>query len=261
MRPLFRWTVGPCIQQGFDILTESVKKTTQVLGDSFDYMICYNGIKDVSILEQVVLGTSVRLYEQTWDHVPIDESMRYVNSETGTEFNHDGNIVGGSFWKVVPPRMRMETHEIVMDNDMILLDYLPQIKDFLNSNKVLILEEPIRFYGRFSRIIPNNDCLNSGLMGYPPGYDFGESIKQVWEENWKHTNLTQADEQGLLMATLSKEPNIRIKKTDIVEFLARDFMQSVTGLEKGLHFVQSNKLPNHRAWVQYNKLKASFGNS
>ena len=32
MKPLFRWTVGSCLQQGLDILAESINKTTQVLG-------------------------------------------------------------------------------------------------------------------------------------------------------------------------------------------------------------------------------------
>lgn len=253
MKPLFRYTVGPSIPQGLEVLQESVVKLLEVFKDTFDYLICYNGFKDISFLEAIVQGTPVRLYEQNWENCPIVEEMSFVNSNG--RFDWNGNQVKGSFWKVVPPRMRMDSHEIIMDNDMVLLDFFPQIKEFLSSDKVMILEEPIRFYGRYDKLFPENTSLNSGLMGLPPDYDFGGAIKKTWESNGSLTGLTQADEQGLLMATLNQEPNIRISKNDVVEILARDFTKSVTGLERGIHFVQSNKIQNHRAFIQYKKLR------
>ena len=46
-KPLFRFTVGPCIPQGLEVLKESVKKTTATLGiDAFDWMICHNGLSE-----------------------------------------------------------------------------------------------------------------------------------------------------------------------------------------------------------------------
>ena len=64
-------------------------------------------------------------------------------------------------------------------------------------------------------------------------------------------NLTQADEQGLLTYTLSKLPNIRITQEQMVEVLHRDFQTKLTGKEYGIHFTQSNKLPNHTSWLKY----------
>jgi len=256
MKPLFRWTVGPCIQQGLDILAESVKKTTKTIGlDRFDWMICHNGLKEsaLSFLQNIVANTPIRLYEQKWIDVPIDEEMRYVQNEDGT-FNWNGNVCGGSFWKVVPPRMRMEAHEIVMDNDVILLNPIEEIEQFLKLDKVLVLHEPIRFYGRYDYLFPtDHNCLNSGLMGFPPHYDFGADIKKNWEETGKLKKLSQADEQGLLMYTLNQKDHIGIGKHRVVEVLARDYTSSITGNEGGIHFTQSNKIPN-RSWVQYNKL-------
>jgi hypothetical protein len=154
----------------------------------------------------------------------------------------------------------METHEIVMDNDVVLLKLLPQIDEFLaNKDKALILEEPIRFYGRYDNLFPlspQGPFLNSGLMGFPPGYDFGAEIRKNWMANGSYMNLSQADEQGLLVYTLNQIPSIRIDKTQIIELLARDYSYKVTGREYGIHFTQSNKIPHHRSWLNYMEMLA-----
>lgn len=67
-------------------------------------------------------------------------------------------------------------------------------------------------------------------------------------------NLTQADEQGLLMFTLDQQPNIRIKKEQMVEVLNRDFKAIITGHEEGIHFTQANRIPNHFAWKMYQEV-------
>jgi hypothetical protein len=150
----------------------------------------------------------------------------------------------------------METHEIIMDNDIVILKKIPQIEEFLNSDKVLILEEPIKFYGRFTDQFPSEaPFLNSGFMGLPPGYDFGGEIRKTWEKYGKLGTISQADEQGLLMLTLNQNPSIRIKPTDIIEILSRDFGTKITGQESAIHFTQGNRVLKHRAWIEYNDLK------
>lgn len=257
-KPLFRWTVGSCVVQGLDILAESVKKTTRTLGvDKFDWMICYNALSEdnLAFLKGAIQGLPVTLFEQNWDHCPVpDERQSPVRADGTIEWN--GSRCGGTMWKVCPARMRMDAHEIVMDNDIVILKKFPQIDEFLAcSKKSLILEEPIRFYGRYDRIFgPGGPFLNSGLMGFPPNYDFGAEIKRVWEENGRHTRLTQADEQGLLTYTLGRLPSFRIKPSQMLEVLARDFKNRVTGEEEGIHFTQANRIPSHRAWTEYKKL-------
>lgn len=158
-------------------------------------------------------------------------------------------------WKVCPPRLRMETHEIVMDNDIVLLKKFPQITEWLAQNKkALILEEPIRFYGRYDKLFKGEPYLNSGFMGFPPGYDFGSAIYENWDKNGRFMNLSQADEQGLLVYTLSQQPSIRVSKEQMVEILGKDYNTRVSGQEYGVHFTQANRMPNHYAWVKYKEM-------
>lgn len=258
VKPLFRWTVGSCIQQGLDILVESIARTIPALGrENFDWMICYNGLDETALdfIRRHTEDFSIALYEQQWYDCPVDDEMQSPKRDDGT-YEWNGNHCGGTLWKVCPARMRMESHEIVMDNDVIILKKFPEIDQFLNDDRVLILEEPIRFYGRYDELLgAGGPYLNSGLMGFPPGYDFGGEIRKVWEENGGYVKLSQADEQGLLMYTLSRQRSYRIKTSQMKEVLARDFRARLDGSEEGIHFTQSNKIMLHRAWRQYNVMK------
>lgn len=260
-KPLFRFTVGSCLQQGLDILAESIRKTTETLGiHNFDWVVCYNALnrENLDFIKKAIGDRPVQLFAQNWVDCPIDDACRSPRRPDGS-YEYNGNRCGGTMWKTCPARMRMEAHEIVMDNDIILLQKFPQIDEFLSSKgKTLILEEPIRFYGRYNHLFPNDGpFLNSGFMGFPPDYDFGGKVRKNWIENGSYSNITQADEQGLLVYTLSREPNIRIRADQMTEILAHDFKAKVTGKEDGLHFTQSNRIPSHKAWQQYQKLKSS----
>lgn len=258
-KPLWRWTVGNCLQQGLDILAESINRTTRALGvDNWDWVICYNGLnkEDLAFLQKAIGNRPVKLIPQTWDTCPVNDNMQSPRRTDGS-FEWNGNRCGGTMWKVCPPRMRMESHEVVIDNDIVLLKKFYQFEEFLASDKALLLEEPIRFYGRYDFLFKNDDVfLNSGLMGFPPGYDYGTEILKTWENHGRYTNLSQADEQGLLTYTLSQIPNIRIKKEQMVEVLNRDFSIKLTGKEEGIHFTQANRIPNHYSWQKYQEIVA-----
>lgn len=261
-KPLFRWTIGTCLPQGLEILGESIRVTTNTLGvDNFDWVVSHNslGQPELDTIKGHIGSLPIRLFAQTWEqHIPIPDSPQSPRRADGT-YEWNGNNCGGTLWKVCPPRMRMDSHEIVMDNDIVLLKKFPQIDHFLKmKNMALILEEPIRFYGRYDSLFPaNQPFLNSGFMGFPPGYDFGAEIYRVWEENGKFTGLSQADEQGLLTHTLSRIPSVRVKKEQMKELLARDFRQSITGDEEGLHFTQANRIGSHLWWNKYKERKSN----
>lgn len=260
-KPLFRWTVGCCLRQGLDILAESVHRTTKALGlEKWDWAICYNGLnrEELQYLQKMVEGKPIQLMAQTWATCPIDDNCQTPRIRKDGTFEHNGERCGGTLWKVCPARVRMETHEIVMDNDVVLLQKFPQIDEWLSRNDhVLILEEPIRFYGRYDCLFPpDQPCLNSGLMGFPPGYDFGTAIHAEWARYGRYMNLSQADEQGLLTHTLNQMPSVRIKKEQMIEILNRDFNARVTGREEGIHFTQANRIDNHRAWQHYKEVMA-----
>lgn len=256
MKPLFRWTVGPCLQQGLDILEESIKRTTEVLGiDNFDWAICYNGLTgdQIEFLKKAKGSRPIYMLAQDWSSCPVPDNVQTPRRKDGS-FEMNGNRCGGTMWKVCPARLRMESHEIVMDNDIILRKKFPQIDDFLSSGSMtLMLEEPVRFYGRYDCLFPTNQPnLNSGLMGFPPKYDYGKAILKVWKEHGEYTQLSQADEQGLLTYTLSQMQGFRIQPSQMKEILHREFNSKIiTGEEEGIHFTQANRGVNHRAWKFY----------
>lgn len=257
-KPLFRWTVGNCLPQGLEILVESIYRTTEAFGvNSWDWAVFYNGLNgdEVGYLQEKIGELPVKLVSQNWATCPVRDNCQTPRRNNGT-FEYDGKNCGGTMWKVCPARVRMETHEIVADNDVIILKKFDQIEEWLNqTEKSLILEEPIRFYGRYDKLFPYNPpFFNSGFMGMPPGFDFAKEIKKTWTEHGSLQNLSQADEQGLLTYTLNKLPSIRIKSTQMIEFLHRDFANQVTGEEEGCHFTQANRMPNHPKWIQYQKI-------
>lgn len=254
-KPLWRWTCGDCLQQGLDILAESIKRTTSCLGiDNWDWAICYNGLnrESLSFIEKAIGNRPIQLIAQNWVMCPINDNCQTPRRKDGS-FEWNGNKCGGTMWKVCPARLRMESHEIVVDNDIVVLKKFPQIDAFLAANdKALVLEEPIRFYGRYDCLFPAQaECLNSGLMGFPPKYDFGARIQENWIKYGQYNNLSQADEQGLLTFTLNQIPNIRIKKDQVIEVLNREYQVKLTGDEMAIHFTQANRMPNHYQWHKY----------
>ena len=154
-KPLFRWTVGNVLPQGLEILSESINRTTQTLGlDSWDWAICYNGLtkEDVDHLSEVIDGRPIRLIAQNWATCPVNDNCQSPRRKDGS-YEYDGKRCDGTMWKVCPARMRMDSHEIIMDNDIVLLKKFPQIDEWLSqSSKTLILEEPIRFYGKYDSL-------------------------------------------------------------------------------------------------------------
>ena len=257
-KPLFRWTCGNCLQQGLEILAESIDRTTRALGiDNWDWVICHNGLnrEEVQFLNKAIDGRPIQLLSQNWSTCPVDDNCQSPRRSDGS-FEFNGTRCGGTMWKVCPARMRMETHEVVMDNDIVILKKFPQIDEWLKTTgKSLILEEPIRFYGRYDCLFGGESTfLNSGFMGFPPDYDYGAEIYNTWMQYGKYMNISQADEQGLLMYTLNKLPNIRIKKEQMIEVLHREFKTQITPHAEAYHFTQANRMPNHHAWGKYKEI-------
>jgi hypothetical protein len=256
-KPLFRWTVGSCLPQGLAILAESINRTTRALGiDNWDWAVCHNGLNrdDLEFLTKAIGDRPIQLIAQNWATCPVPDNCQTPRRRDGS-FEWNGNRCGGTLWKVCPARMRMESHEIVMDNDVVMLQAFPQIQRFLQEDKALVLEEPIRFYGRYDCLFGSDPpYLNSGFLGFPPGYDYGSKLFETWVKHGRYENISQSDEQGLLTYTLSQHPNIRIGSDQMVEVLHRDFKTQLTGREQAIHFTQSNRIPNHHQWAKYQEI-------
>jgi len=72
-KPLFRWTCGSCLQQGLDILAESINRTTKSLGiHNFDWVICYNNLyrDDLAFLQKAIGDKPIQLISSKLVHLP-----------------------------------------------------------------------------------------------------------------------------------------------------------------------------------------------
>ena len=251
--PLFRWTVGNVSDAGLDVLEESVRMAKENLAQyGFDWVICHNSLPDEKLARLKQLNTN--LFQQSWNRLPINQ----VESE---ELNQR---VINAIWKVCPARLRPQSHEIIVDNDLVLRRPFPQLDIFLNSNSLLLLQDPLRFYGTYDGAVSSELQLNSGLIGLPPGYDFGGAIRNEWDHCGQLGVWNLEDEQGLLAATLSKSrlPKVWVPKDVVVELHPNGIWHSwddafknlhyeFTGKEAGLHFVEINRKPNHLPWQEY----------
>lgn len=253
-KPIFRWTVGKPNKNGVDILKISIKSFYKIYGDTFDYFVCYNNLELNQLYEISKLTDkfNIKLFEQTWNLNPLP-----VKPEV---YNGICNKPNGSLWKICPPRIDINTHEIIMDNDVIITKRLKKIDDFLLSNQILILEDLIEYYGIYKTHFNQKQYFNSGLMGLPPNYDFGKNILETYQKHKKPNSFQNGDEQGLLMLTLLSEPNIIINTKEIVElhsFKCLSCQENKTyqfgSGEFGLHFVEANRILKHLHWNKFKR--------
>lgn len=230
MKPLARWTIGNVSDIGFEILSYSVKYFRKLYPE-FDCIICYNEITEekISIL--------VDKFLQTHDccKIPIKP---YSNA-----------------WKLFPPRLRINSHELFIDNDLIIHKKIPQIDEFISGNRHLCYgcHDLTRAfpYGRFSNFFSKNKknfILNSGLFGLPPKYDFeSEIIKNLNEI--KISNWENFDEQGLVAKCLLDKNPIIILDSQI----SNCWLDYKFG-ECGCHFCGHNH-KNLSSWSKYKRQK------
>lgn len=229
VRPLCRWTVGPTHSRGLDILRQSVKNF-RMLYPEFDLKICYNQI------DKIDMDMDIELYHQSG--IELDISPIY------------GDAWNGPCWKLYPPRMRIESHELVIDNDLVIYKRIPEIDLFLQSNnRALILEARYRNYGQFGHLVGDLK-LNSGLYGMPPYYDLEHQIQQMDIDKW----AIRGDDQGLLAANLQNVDPIIITTQRIMPLDDKhDLLISGIG---GAHFIHANTAIKHKAWELYENYRS-----
>jgi hypothetical protein len=157
----------------------------------------------------------------------------------------------GVAWKLYPPRLRPNAHEIFIDNDLII-DKLPvEIEIFLQSNNYFIYTEGLHVNtkGRFNW--PIGKTFNSGLFGIPPNFDFKEQIENKLKDQLGWTDYF--DEQGLVGEILLNQNNVLNIDLKTIGIFEEAPVQ--IGLH-GYHFVKANSGTN-TAWNHYTRKKKS----
>lgn len=222
MKPTVRWTIGPVNHHGFDSLELSIRNWKRIYKDEFNMVICHNGLNN-SQFERVS-----RLNVEMIDQNKFKNSLPYLPK--------------GPTWKLYPQRLNIKSHEIVIDNDLILFKRSPTIDKFLESDDLFICTSAYRrFYGQYRNIVPENMVINSGLFGMPPNYDLQNKIKEFIvkfpSEGW----VDHCDDEGVLAYLMSNCNFMHIPMHEIaVCNPSVDFAPYRIG-NSGVHFVGLNQ--------------------
>lgn len=222
MKPLIRWTIGRVHQYGHKSLDLSIKLINKLYGDAFDYFVCYNSIqrRELKYLEKY----NVSFIEQDPASLSCTPS--------------------GVAWKLYPPRLRMESHELFIDNDLVLFKKLDKINQFLLSNSVIYTEGLFGLYGNYKPHVSLRKFLNSGIIGIPPNFNFKAKIEAIikpWNDYF--------DEQGLVASIFSEfnGEKICISTTEIAVCNGR----ILPDFTHGCHFCGLNR-GDTRTWRKFN---------
>lgn len=286
MKPIIRWTIGNIVSNsGYEILQSSIKSILNLYSDKFDYFVCYNDVDKNKIQSIKNKFNNVTFIKQKWQDCPITLSIpNKIDNVTNQKLN-------GSFWKICPPRLRLNTHELILDNDLIFLKKPKIIEEFLSSNKNLIIKDSNIYLGSYTKLFVNEkQGYNSGVIGLSPGYDFSKDIIENFKLISYKDELDYGEEQGLLTYCLFKtnpligsaedfvgiHPRIvflnslskkfsnqialeKIKDTNKDRFirLNKNILKKIFSQAEVVHFLRSNK-ENHFPWSFYKTMKKNF---
>ena len=217
MKTIVRWTVGNVSDSGFLCLRLSVKRAVEMYGHrNHEYFVCHNGDSKNKIR---LHDTRVSLLDQNKfvNSLPIPPSEKF-----------------GVSWKLYPPRIDLDAHEIFMDNDVVLHKKIEFEK---YSETCLISEAVKRSYGSFDDRIKESVPMNSGLFGLPSGFDFGSSLSETILKFNVHWHNSYFEEQGTVAYVVSNREHVVLRKKDMG--LAWQNAPDFIG-EYGTHFIGLN---------------------
>ena len=219
-KPIVRWTIGDVSKEGFVTLYHSVKNFINLYKDNFEYFICYNNITEKQL--NIVKNFPIVFINQ----------HNYINE---LKLNP---ICGNPCWKLYPPRLDLNRHEIFIDNDLIIYKKIPIIDNFLNKNNLLFISEAImRSYGNFLKYITISENLNTGIFGLYPNFDFKLKINNIIEDKKIIKWSNHLDEQGLVSLIFQ---NYNFELIDLNQIYVCHKSFKLKKGKYGIHFVGLN---------------------
>lgn len=225
-KPLIRWTIGPCSDNGFYCLSQSIRNIKRIYGKYFKYAIFYNNLNK--------------------NQIKLLPKVDYILNQ-----NKYANFNGWQpAWKLYPARINNDSHEIILDNDVIIYDEPPLFKLFLKEKKTILITEAFKrsYNGILEKLIPLGFNVNSGVICLPPNFDFEFKIKETIKSfNLKFEN--HFDEQTLISYIFSKEENLKIINIKDISVHTENCPKG----KFGIHFVGINKLNSFKNTTIYYK--------
>lgn len=271
MDKIFRWTIGDCSPIGISILEKSIQQAKKIFKDfNFKFFVCLNS--NSPTVEKICLKHKIELINPKWESFPLPKEI--IPEDCDLRSPH-GIPRGrqGSFWKLCPPRISINSHEIVCDNDLIFNKCPKEIKNFLDSERTLVTEENIFSFGKYKKHI--SKPYNSGLYGLPPNYDFTKKIIETWKKTGQMQPLLSRDEQGIILLTLLSNGNYieipkektcfvfndgeaelveyqNIKENTFDSYIVKNIKFRKSKLDKDMiHFLGANRNTKHSYWNAY----------
>ena len=228
MKIIARWTVGPCSECGVEILRESVNLFANLYPEA-ERMVCYNQIdRPVNI--------NASLYEQHQDELgyPLTSTQDDIKERSG------------SGWKLCPPRMDINCHELWIDNDIVIHQKMKEIDQWIKGDYCIISEGLGRYFGIYNNLVPSGLKICAGFFGLPPDFDFRKEIL-------KHCELLNGktigswDEQGLVASIITN------KKHKVVPLTSLAIVEPDFDLPDApaFHFVEANRIDSHKKWEEF----------
>jgi hypothetical protein len=231
-KPLVRWTIGGyphfC---GLLCLKKSINSFLKLYKDEFDYIICYNNLfyNQINYIKLLSENFKIPLYEQS-----ACKNMPYEPI--------------GNAWKLYPPRLRPHSHEIFIDNDLIINGKSNIINQFLKSKKCSFITEGFGNYGKYKKYINSKENVNSGFFGIPPNFPFEELIKYYTKNDEIKCWQNYFDEQGIVASCILNHTVCKIIKIDEISICENSLIKT----NIGNHFVKLNE-GKTECWNEYIK--------
>ena len=233
MTPLARWTIGGCSNLGFETLFASIKRF-RLLYPEFDLIVCCNWLRDEQ-RERLERLSEPKYYQTVFD---LEYPLEAPDGPLGVK----GSMPGWG-WKLCPPRLRPDAHELWIDNDIIIRERLPTVDAWLASDKAIISQGRYRAYGAFDDVI--GDCtLCAGFFGLPPGFDFKTPLLAACHTLGRP--FGHYDEQGAVVSIVEKLGYYMVPDAELT--MVKSLPEP---LSPGLHFIGVNRTGLHEAWELY----------
>lgn len=216
LKPLLSWIIGNCAMSGFEVLRMSVMQA-QKLYPEFDFLIRHNNLTPEQL--KFIEALNVPLFDQASRTYCIEPEK--------------------CFWLLFPGRTRLAAHEIKMDNDIIFLKRHPIIDTFLQSRDMFFASSGFsttHCYGYYRDCVPPlGHSLNSGLYGFPPGFQAGRAMATFFRKfglpPYKHANP-----QGVVAYLIKTQKNWTLISNKDIGIVRNRFRKA----KYGYHFVGIN---------------------
>ena len=235
MRPVIRWTLGRPTNEGFEILIEAIRSWKKIYPE-FIRVVSYNESKSKHI--KFLKAEDVCLFSQVAEYNKNKERYLWKPTSAG--------------WKLCPPRLQNKAHEITCDNDLIILERLPFLDEFLQSDIVFMCSAIRRSFGNFDEYVPPDIKMNSGMFGVPPAFDLEAKVLEMQKKSSGNGWDDIFDEQGMLAAIFVEYGKFKIIPMG-------EIYNCLTGIKvaAGVHFCGVNQ-GNIRPWKAFKTMRIGY---